>query len=78
MPNGNSVANFNVATSETWKEKQTGESREKTEQHRVVVFGKLAEIVGQYTKKGTQVYIEGQLQTRKWQDQSGKIVTRQK
>ena len=71
MPNGNAVANFSVATSETWKDKQTGESRDKTEWHRIVVFGKLAEIVGEYVKKGTQVYLEGQLQTRKWQDQSG-------
>lgn len=71
MSNGNAVANFNVATSETWKDKQTGENREKTEWHRIVVFGKLAEITGEYIKKGTLVYIEGQLQTRKWQDQSG-------
>ena len=71
MPNGNAVANFSVATSESWKDKQTGENREKTEWHRVVVFGKLAEIAGEYVKKGTQVYLEGQLQTRKWQDQSG-------
>ena len=71
MPNGNAVANFSVATSESWKDKQTGETRDRTEWHRVVVFGKLAEIAGQYIKKGTQVYLEGQLQTRKWQDQSG-------
>ena len=71
MPNGNAVANFSVATSESWKDKQTGENRDKTEWHRIVVFGKLAEIAGQYIKKGTQVYLEGQLQTRKWQDQSG-------
>ncbi|OTP83232.1 single-stranded DNA-binding protein [Gilliamella apicola] len=71
MPNGNAVANFNIATSESWKDKQTGETRDRTEWHRVVVFGKLAEIAGEYLKKGTQVYIEGQLQTRKWQDQSG-------
>jgi len=71
MPNGNAVANFNIATSESWKDKQTGETRDHTEWHRIVVFGKLAEIAGQYIKKGTQVYIEGQLQTRKWQDQSG-------
>ena len=71
MPNGNAVANFSVATSESWKDKQTGENREKTEWHRVVVFGKLAEIAGEYVKKGTQVYLEGQLQSRKWQDQSG-------
>ena len=71
MPNGNAVANFSVATSESWKDKQTGENREKTEWHRVVAFGKLAEIAGEYFKKGTQVYLEGQLQTRKWQDQAG-------
>ena len=71
MPNGNAVANFSVATSESWKDKQTGETRDRTEWHRVVVFGKLAEIAGEYIKKGTQVYLEGQLQTRKWQDQSG-------
>jgi len=71
MPNGNAVANFSVATSESWKDKQTGENRDKTEWHRIVVFGKLAEIAGQYIKKGSQVYLEGQLQTRKWQDQSG-------
>ena len=71
MPNGNAVANFSVATSESWKDKQTGETRDRTEWHRVVVFGKLAEIAGEYIKKGTQVYLEGQLQTQKWQDQSG-------
>ncbi|WP_294844600.1 single-stranded DNA-binding protein [uncultured Gilliamella sp.] len=71
MPNGNAVANFSVATSESWKDRQTGETRDRTEWHRVVVFGKLAEIAGEYIKKGTQVYLEGQLQTRKWQDQSG-------
>ena len=71
MPNGNAVANISVATSETWKDKQTGESKDKTEWHRVVIFGRLAEIAGEYLKKGSQVYIEGQLQTRKWQDQSG-------
>ncbi|KFA59278.1 single-stranded DNA-binding protein [Gilliamella sp. Choc4-2] len=71
MPNGNAVANFSIATSESWKDKQTGETRDRTEWHRVVVFGKLAEIAGEYIKKGTQVYLEGQLQTRKWQDQTG-------
>ncbi|MBC9130677.1 single-stranded DNA-binding protein [Frischella sp. Ac13] len=71
MPNGSAVANFSVATSESWKDKQTGETRDRTEWHRVVVFGKLAEIAGEYVKKGTQVYLEGQLQTRKWQDQAG-------
>ncbi|OCG17399.1 single-stranded DNA-binding protein [Gilliamella sp. App6-5] len=70
MPNGNAVANFSVATSENWKDKQTGETRDRTEWHRIVVFGKLAEIAGEYLKKGSQVYLEGQLQTRKWQDKS--------
>jgi single-strand DNA-binding protein len=71
MPNGNAVANITLATSETWNDKQSGEKKEKTEWHRVVFFGKLAEIVGQYLKKGSKVYIEGKLQTRKWQDQGG-------
>lgn len=71
LPNGGAVTNISIATSETWKDKQTGEAKEKTEWHRVVIFGKLAEIAGEYLKKGSQVYIEGQLQTRKWQDQSG-------
>ena len=71
MPNGSAVANFTVATSETWKDKQTGEQKEKTEWHRVVMFGKLAEIAGEYLKKGSKVYIEGQLQTRKWQNHQG-------
>ncbi|TKI04380.1 single-stranded DNA-binding protein [Martelella alba] len=71
MPNGGAVANFTLATSESWRDKQTGETKEKTEWHRVVLFGKLAEVAGEYLKKGSQVYIEGSLQTRKWQDQSG-------
>jgi len=71
LPNGGAVANISIATSESWKDKQTGEQKDKTEWHRVVIFGKLAEIAGEYLKKGAQVYIEGQLQTRKWQDQSG-------
>ena len=71
MPNGNAVANITLATSETWKDKQTQQPKEKTEWHRVVFFGKLAEIVGEYLRKGSQVYIEGRLQTRKWQDQNG-------
>ncbi|OCG56981.1 single-stranded DNA-binding protein [Gilliamella sp. Nev5-1] len=71
MSNGNAVANLSLATSETWKDKQTGEQKDRTEWHRVVIFGKLAEIANEYVKKGAQVYIEGQLQTRKWQDQSG-------
>lgn len=69
--NGNAIANFTCATSETWKDKQTGEQKEKTEWHRVSIFGRLAEIAGEYLKKGSKVYLEGKLQTRKWQDQSG-------
>lgn len=68
---GKAIANLSLATSETWKDKSSGQQKEKTEWHRVVVFGKLAEIVGQYLEKGSQVYFEGKLQTRKWQDQSG-------
>lgn len=71
MPNGGAVANISLATSESWRDKQTGENREVTEWHRVVLFGKLAEVAGEYLRKGSQVYIEGQLRTRKWQDQSG-------
>jgi single-strand DNA-binding protein len=71
MPNGGGVANLTIATSETWKDKQTGEQKEKTEWHRVVMFGKLAEIAGEYLKKGSKVYIEGALQTRKWANQQG-------
>ncbi|QNS02107.1 MAG: single-stranded DNA-binding protein [Buchnera aphidicola (Pentalonia nigronervosa)] len=71
MPNGNAVVNMTLATSEHWKDKNTGENKEKTEWHRVVLFGKLAEIAGEYLRKGSQVYIEGSLQTRKWQDQNG-------
>ncbi|MEE1675377.1 single-stranded DNA-binding protein [Agarivorans aestuarii] len=71
MPNGGAVANITIATSESWRDKQSGEQKERTEWHRVVLFGKLAEVAGEYLKKGSQVYIEGQLQTRKWQDQGG-------
>lgn len=71
MPNGGAVANITLATSESWRDKQTGETKEKTEWHRVVLFGKLAEVAGEYLRKGSQVYIEGALQTRKWTDQSG-------
>ncbi|OHY92510.1 single-stranded DNA-binding protein [Vibrio rotiferianus] len=71
MPNGGAVANITIATSESWRDKATGEQREKTEWHRVALFGKLAEVAGEYLRKGSQVYVEGQLQTRKWQDQSG-------
>lgn len=68
IPNGGAVANLQVATSETWRDKQTGEMREQTEWHRVVLFGKLAEVAGEYLRKGAQVYIEGQLRTRSWED----------
>ncbi len=71
MPSGDAVANLSLATSETWKDKNSGEMKEKTEWHRVVLFGKVAEVAGQYLKKGSKVYIEGQLQTRKWQGQDG-------
>jgi len=72
MPNGNAVANVTIATSESWKDKNTGEQVDKTEWHRIVFFRRLAEIVGEYLKKGSKVYIEGKLQTRKWQDKDGK------
>lgn len=68
IPNGGAVANLQVATSESWRDKQTGEIREQTEWHRVVLFGKLAEVAGEYLRKGAQVYIEGQLRTRSWED----------
>jgi len=71
MPNGNAVANITLATTESWKDKQSGETQEKTEWHRVVLFRRLGEIAGEYLKKGSQVYIEGKLQTRKWQDRDG-------
>lgn len=71
LPNGDAVTNFSIATGESWNDKQTGEKVEKTEWHRVVAFRKLGEICGEYLKKGSKVYIEGKLQTRKWQDQSG-------
>lgn len=71
MPNGNAMANISVATSETWNDKQTGQPQERTEWHRIVAFGRLAEIMGQYLRKGSKVYVEGRIQTRKWQDQSG-------
>ena len=69
MPNGNAVANISVATSDTWKDRNTGDQQERTEWHRVVFFNRLAEIVEQYVKKGNQVYIEGQLTTRRWKDE---------
>ena len=68
IPNGGAVANLQVATSESWRDKQTGDMREQTEWHRVVLFGKLAEVAGEYLHKGEQVYIEGQLRTRSWED----------
>ena len=71
MPNGNSVANISIATSDSWKDKSTGQQQERTEWHRVVLFGKLSEIAGEYLRKGSKVYIEGRLQTRKWTDQQG-------
>ncbi len=71
-PNGGAVANITIATSESWKDKTSGEKQEKTEWHRVVFFGRLAEIAGEYLKKGAQIYVEGRLQTRKWQDKEGK------
>ncbi|MCL7462846.1 single-stranded DNA-binding protein [Pseudomonas sp. NW5] len=71
LPSGNAVTNITLATSESWKDKQTGQPQERTEWHRVVFFGKLAEIAGEYLRKGSQVYVEGSLRTRKWQDQSG-------
>jgi single-strand DNA-binding protein len=71
MPNSNAVTTLSIATSESWRDKQTGEMKEQTEWHRVVLFGKLAEVASEYLRKGSQVYIEGQLRTRKWQDQQG-------
>ncbi len=71
MPSGGAVTNISVATSEVWKDKQTGQPQERTEWHRVVFFNKLAEIAGEYLRKGSKVYVEGTLRTRKWQDQSG-------
>ena len=70
-PKGSAMANVTIATAESWKDKQSGEKQEKTEWHRVVFFNRLAEIVGEYLKKGSQVYIEGRLQTRKWQGKDG-------
>ena len=70
-PNGSAVANITLATSESWKDKTSGEKQEKTEWHRVVFFGRLAEIAGEYLKKGAQIYVEGRLQTRKWTDKEG-------
>lgn len=71
MPSGGAVTNIRIATSESWRDKASGEMKEVTEWHTVVLFGKLAEVAGEYLRKGSQVYIEGQLRTRKWQDQTG-------
>lgn len=71
MPSGGAVCNLSLATSEQWNDKATSEKKEQTEWHRVVIFGKLAEVAGEYLRKGSQVYIEGKLRTRKWTDQSG-------
>ena len=69
-PNGLAVANLNIATTESWKDKQSGETQEKTEWHRIVMYSRLAEIAGEYLRKGSKIYIEGRLQTRKWQDKT--------
>jgi single-strand DNA-binding protein len=71
MPSGGAVANVTLATSESWKDKQSGEQKERTEWHTVVFYQRLAEIVGEYLKKGSQIYVEGSLRTRKWQDKNG-------
>ena len=71
MPSGATVANLRIATSESWRDKQTGEQQERTEWHRVAFFGRLAEVAGEYLRKGSQVYVEGSLRTRKWQDKQG-------
>jgi single-strand DNA-binding protein len=71
MPSGSAVTNITVATNETWKDKQTGEQKDRTEWHKVAMFNKLAEIAAEYLRKGSQVYIEGKLRTRKWQDRDG-------
>lgn len=71
MPSGSAVTNIRVATSERWKDRQTGEQQERTEWHRIVMFNKLGEIAGEYLRKGAKVFVEGKLRTRKWQDQSG-------
>lgn len=71
MPSGMTVCNLRIATSESWKDKQSGEMKEQTEWHSVAMFGRLAEIAGEYLRKGSQVYVEGRLRTRKWQDKQG-------
>ncbi len=72
MPSGSAVANFSLATSEKWKDKETGDMKESTEWHNLVAYGKVAEIISEHTNKGMSMYVEGQLKTRKWQDKSGK------
>jgi single-strand DNA-binding protein len=72
MPNGKAVTNFSIATSESWTDKQSGDKQERTEWHNIVMFEKLAEIAAEYLRKGSQVYVEGSLRTRKWQDKEGK------
>jgi len=71
LPNGSAVANISLATTDSWKDKQTGQQKERTEWHRIAIHGKLAEIAGQYLRKGSQLYIEGSLQTHKWEDSRG-------
>ncbi len=71
LPDGGAITNISIATTDSWKDKATGEKKEQTEWHRVAFFGKLAEIAGEYLKKGSQVYIEGRIRTRKWQDKEG-------
>ena len=75
MPNGNAVTNITLATTDSWKDKQTGQLQERTEWHRVVLFGKVAEIAGEYLRKGSQCYIEGRLQTREWEKDGVKRYT---
>ena len=72
MPSGKAVTNFSIATSESWKDKQTGEQKEQTEWHNIVMYDRLAEIAAEYLRKGSQVYVEGKLRTRKWQDKEGR------
>jgi single-strand DNA-binding protein len=71
MPTGGAVANLTIATSESWTDKETNEKKESTEWHRLVIYGRLAEVAGEYLRKGSKIYIEGKLKTRKWQDQQG-------
>jgi single-strand DNA-binding protein len=75
LPNGNAVANVTLATSDSWKDKQTGQQQERTEWHRVVFFGRIAEVVGEYVRKGSKMYIEGRLQTREWEKDGTKRYT---